>query len=160
MLFIKLYQTEWWKLDMKTLNVFNFNGGFHSITEQTLASSELFECNGWHDVYLAKKWCPLEVNIKWPNVWISPEGLFYDGDAHENRAEELLEIVYGEVDVEWAGDRLEELGWVRATSNLMWEVRVKSDYWYDRNLTQKQYDALWDWCKLHNKKFPKQLKVN
>lgn len=100
-----------------------------------------------------------EVDIKWPDVWISPEGKYYNGDAHENRAEEILEIIYGENNELWPGDRLEELGWVRATTSLMWEVRIDSDYWSDKRVTQKQYDALWDWCKYHNKAFPQKIEV-
>lgn len=43
------------------------------------------------------------MSVKWTDVWVSPDGLFYDGDAHENRAEEILEIMYGEVGVNWTG---------------------------------------------------------
>ena len=49
---------------------------------------------------------------------------------------------------------------MRATTSLMWEVRADSDYWNNRKLSQKQYDALWDWCKIHNKKFPRNVEVN
>lgn len=124
MLFIKNLKGEWWELNKEAMTVSNFNGGFHNITKQDLESSEILECGGWSELYKIKKWCPLEVSIKWTKVWVSPDGRFYDGDAHENRAEEILEILYGEVDVDWPGDRLEELGWIRATTSLMWEVRA------------------------------------
>ena len=153
MTFIK-HLDGWLELDKEKMMVFNFNGGYHNFTEPELNSSEIFECNGWHELYEAKRYCPLEVGIRWRDVWLSPDGMFCTGDAHENRAEEILEIMYGENDVSWSGDRLEELGWIRATTSLMWEVRLDSDYWNDKRLTQKQYDALWDWCKCHNKKFP------
>ena len=96
--------------------------------------------------------CQLEMSIDITDAWISPDGRFYNGDAHDNRAEELLEAVYGEEDVICPGDRLEELGWIRVTTSLMWEVRA--DTWNGRRLPQKQYDALWDWCKCHGKGFP------
>ena len=153
MIFIN-HLNGWWELNKRKMKVFNFNGGYHSITEQELDSSEIFECDGWRELYQAKRYCPLEVHVRWIDVWVSPDGVFCNGDAHENRAEEILEIMYGEVNVYWPGDRLEELGWIRATTSLMWEVRLDSDYWNDKRLTQKQYDALWDWCKCHNKKFP------
>ena len=85
--------------------------------------------------------------------------MYYNGDAHENRAEEILEVVYGETNEYWAGDRLEELGWIRATRTLMWEVRIDSDYWENKKLTQKQYNALWDWCNHHNKRFPQKIEI-
>lgn len=159
MIFIKNYKGEWWELNIHDMSVSNFNGGFHNITQQELESSETLECDGWSDLYKIKKYCPLQVDIKQPYVWISPDGLFYDGDAHENRAEEILEIIYRQTDVPWTGDRLEELGWIRATTSLMWEVRLDSDYWEGKRVTQEQYDALWEWCKGHNKTFPKGLDV-
>ena len=57
----------------------------------------------------------------------------------------------------YAEDFLEERGWVRAASSFMWEVRF--DDWKDKRLTQKQYDALWDWCECHKKQFPKGIEV-
>ena len=160
MLFLKDLKGMWWELEKEKMRVFNFNGGSHDISKQELETSDILECDGWHELYKIKKWCPLEVPIRWPNVWVSPDGLFYDGDAHENRAEEILEIIYGETNDCWAGDRLEELGWVRATKSLMWEVRMDSDYWSNKKISQKQYDALWDWCKSHNKTFPKNVEVS
>ena len=153
MFFIKNSKGEWRELNKETMTVYSFGGCSHSITIQDLTLSEVVECSEWHELYKIKKWCPLEVTIKWTNVWVSPDGRFYNGDAHDNRAEEILEIIYGEVDVDWPGDRLEELGWIRATTSLMWEVRAE-DYWNDKLISQKQYDALWDWCKCHNKRFP------
>ena len=160
MLFVKNSDGGWWELDKEKMTVSNFNGGFHNIAKQELESSETLECGGWHELYKIKRWCPLEVNIRWRDVWVSPDGRFYNGEAHENRAEEILEIMYGEVDVGWSGDRLEELGWVRATASLMWEVRADSDYWDNKKVSQKQYDTLWDWCKRHNKKFPQNIEIS
>lgn len=160
MLFIKNSKEEWLELDKKTMTVSNFNGGFHDITKQELENSEILVCAGWHELYEKKKWCPLEVSIKQSDVWISPDGRFFEGYAHENRAEEILEIIYGESNEYWAGDRLEELGWIRATRSLMWEVRIDSGYWNNRRITQKQSDSLWEWCKHHDKKFPQNIETN
>lgn len=156
MLFINQSDT-WWELDKERMMLFNYMGGYHYINEKCLAESEIYEYKDWHELYLAKHFCPLEVNIRWKDVWVSPDGKFYNGEAHENRAEEILEIIYGEVDVDWFGDRLGELGWIRATTSLMWEVRF--DEWEGKRLTQKQYDALWDWCELHKKKFPTNVDI-
>lgn len=156
MLFI--YNSDaWFELDKERMMLFNYMGGYHYVDEKCLSESEIYEYKDWHELYLAKHFCPLEVNIRWKDVWVSPDGKFYNGDAHENRAEEILEIIYGETDDIWFGDRLEELGWVRATTSLMWEVRF--DEWKGKIITQKQYDALWDWCELHKKKFPININI-
>lgn len=156
MLFVN-HLDSWWELDKEKMMVFNYMGGYHYVDGESLGESEIFECNNWHELYLAKHFCPLEVNIRCNDVWVSPNGRFYNGEAHENRAEEILEIMYEEGDVDWAGDRLEELGWIRATTSLMWEVRFNE--WKDKYITQKQYDALWDWCKCHKKKFPTDVNI-
>lgn len=156
MMFIK-QNDIWLELDRDRMEVFGFSGGFHNITEEQLQSCEIVECENWRELYLQKGYCPLEVTVRWHDVWISPEGKFYNGEAHENRAEEILEIMYGETDIDWHGDRLEELGWVRASASLMWEVRGEK-YWKEKDLTQKQYDALWNWCQLHKKLFPQTLR--
>lgn len=159
MLFIKNEKNEWWKLYKEKLLAFDYYGGLHNISQQELENFEILECSNWRELYQMKRWCPLEVNLKWPNVWISPEGLIYEGEAHENRAKDILEIIYGEFDVSWSGDRLEERGWVRATTSLMWNVRINSHYWNHKSLTQLQYDKLWDWCTYHNMCFPKNIEI-
>lgn len=159
MYFIEKKENEWWELDKETMCAFNFFGGYHTIKANELQICEVVECENWRDLYIKKRYCPLEVTIKWRDVWISPEGKYYNGEAHENRAEEILEIIYGEPDNDWAGDRLEQLGWIRATASLMWEVRADSEYWDEKKLTQKQFDALWDWCENHNKTFPHKIEV-
>lgn len=156
-LFINI-SNSWWELYKERMMIFNYEGGYHHIDEKYLSEYEVYEYKDWRELYLAKHFCPLEVDAHWKDVWVSPDGKFYNGEAHECRAEDILEIVYGEVDVDgWFGDRLEELGWVRATTSLMWEVRF--DEWKEKRVTQKQYDALFDWCELHKKKFPTNVNI-
>ena len=159
MTFIQEHDGTWWEFDENKMTVSNYSGGFHSIALELAQTSETITCESWHELYLQKGYCPLEVTVRWPEIWISPDGKYYNGEAHENRAEEILEIIYGENDIDWHGDRLEELGWIRAAKNLMWEVRLDSGYWNNRHLTQKQYDALWDWCEKHGKTFPNNIEI-
>lgn len=99
-----------------------------------------------------------KATIRWGDCWLSPDGEYYDGDAHENRAVEILRVLYNkdadDIPCMDAGSLLEKLGWVRLTTTLMWEVRMNKDYWENRELTQAQINALYDWCNLHGKKFP------
>lgn len=154
MTFVKNIKGDWWELDRVKMNVWGFAGGWHDISEQELSTSEVLECESWYELYKKTGWCPMEATPHRSNIWISPDGKCYDGEAHENRAEELLEFLYGETDIDWPGDRLQKLGWVRASSGLMWDVRVHDGYWEDKSLTQAQYDALWDYCSHHGKDFP------
>lgn len=151
MRFIKLQDNSWWELIEDKLLVFNYNGGHHNINTQILNSSQIFECKDWHDLYLLKHYCPLESTVTCRNAWISPEGKFYEAQSHEVTAENICEVIY-DIEPLFAGDELENRGWLRVTTSLMWEVR--DDYFKNKELTQKQLDALYDWCIYHNKTFP------
>ena len=96
---------------------------------------------------------PRTADASYIYVWISPDGKFYDGDAHINRAVEILYYLYGIEDRDHAADKLEELGWIRAAGGMMWDLRVRQGYYSERNVTQKQIDALYDWCTYHNLSF-------
>ena len=66
-------------------------------------------------------------------------------------------IIYGE-EIEWcAGDKLEAKGWVRATTSMMWDIRLGE--WNGKRISQKQYDAVWDYCQCHKLKFPDGVEV-
>ena len=158
MLFIN-YPTkdQWRKWDTDKMICFNYRGGWCEVNENALGDVECLNLDSWHDLYLAKRYCALEAD-KWErDVWISPDGKYYLGEAHEVEAEHLLDIIYGET-VEWcAGDKLEEKGWVRATTSAMWKVRMHE--WQGKLLPQRQYDALWDFCQQHKLQFPKGVEV-
>jgi hypothetical protein len=149
---------EWWEWNKEKMMAYNYRGGHHNINENDLGGVEYCEYESWHELYLAKGFCPFEVD-KWEcEVWISPEGKYYEGRAHAVMAEYICDIIYGEdIDFDFAEDYLEEHGWVRATTSLMWEVRF--DSWENKRVSQKQYDALFDWCECHKKDFPKKLEV-
>ena len=148
---------EWWRWDRENMIAYNYMGGWNNIDENRLGGVEYYECDGWHELYLAKHFCPLETDKSERNVWISPEGKYYCGDAHEVTAQYILDIIYGEEADFWDGDKLEARGWVRATTSMMWDVRF--DEWSGKQLTQKQYDALWDWCQFHKMKLPNDVEV-
>jgi len=101
----------------------------------------------------------IRATIAYGHVWLSPDGEFYNGDAHENQAEHILESLYGIDDVIHPSDVLERLGWVRLTTTLMWDIRVKEGY-FNRDLTQAQLSSMYDWCHYHNKEFPIKERFN
>lgn len=154
MLFINhLNKNEWWEFNKEKMIAYNYMGGHNSVDKEILKQVEICEYENWHKLYIAKNYCPLEED-KWENnVWISPDGKYYNGDAHEVKAAYLCDIIYGLEDLEYGGDELESRGWIRATTSLMWEIRF--DEWIGKSITQKQFDSLWDWCECHMRKFPK-----
>ena len=157
MLFIDYPKGQWREWDQERMLAFNFRGGHCKVDENNLGEVECREYDSWHALYRATGFCPLEVESWARDVWIYPQGKFYDGEAHEVAAEHLLELIYGEEIDYCCGDVLEEKGWVRATTSAMWEVRMNE--WEGKTLTQRQYDSLFDWCTMHKKRFPDGLIV-
>lgn len=151
---------EWWELNKEEMRAYNYMGGSHGITEDDINNADRIECKNWHELYLVKHFCPIKTD-KWEReAWLSPEGEFYEGEAHAIMAESICEIIYGkepDADTFFGEDFLEERGWVRVASSFMWQVRL--DSWTGKRLTQKQYDALWDWCECHKKKFPEGIEI-
>ena len=152
MTFIRENET-WWELDAENGIAYNYMGGHHTINKEIISKSFIFECNSWHELYLLKNFCPLETDKQERTAWLSPDGKFYEAQAHEVAAEYLCDIIYG-IEPQWPSDELEKRGWVRITTSLMWEVRFEE--WKSKKLTQKQLDSLWDWCKFHDMKYPYQ----
>jgi hypothetical protein len=148
-----LQPNEWWEWDKEKMIAYNYYGDWHNINENSLGNAEYYECNNWHELCLAKHFCPIEVTLEKRDVWISPEGGFYDGEAHMVTAEYICDIIYGkDLGLDYAEDYLEEFGWIKATTSLMWQIRFEDWHW--KKLPQPQYDALWDWCEYHNMPFP------
>ena len=161
MLFIN-YPTrdQWREWDQNKMKAFNYMGGWCDVDENALGGVECVELDSWHDLYLVKHFCPLVAEKRYSDVWISPDGDYYDGNAHDVAAEHLLKIIYGEPEDEHifcAGDKLEALGWVRATTSMMWQVRLED--WKHKTVTQAQFDALWDYCCCHAIRFPSGIEI-
>ena len=149
---------EWWEWDRENMKAYNYMGGWHNINENSLGNAQYYECDSWHELYLAKHYCPFESSKREREAWISPDGRYYYGEAHAVQAEYLCDIIYGnDLDFDYAEDFLEEQGWVRVSSGVMWKVRF--DNWKGKRISQRQYDALWDWCEYHKKEFPKDIEV-
>lgn len=146
-------ENGWWEWDQEKMIAYNYHGGHHYIDENALGDAEYCECESWRELYLKKHYCPIEVDVFARDVWISPDGKYYDGEAHAVMAEHICELVYGFwKEIDYAEHFLEEHGWVKATTSLMWELRFEEWYW--KELPQRQYDALWDWCQCHRMPFP------
>jgi hypothetical protein len=160
MKFINYPNGQWSEWDMKRMLAFNYRHGWCNIDENALGGVECIDLKDWHELYLVKHFCPLRVEKTARDVWISPDGLYYDGDAHEVMAEHILKLIYGEGEddhIFCAGDKLEKKGWIRATVSMMWQVRFNE--WTGKRITQEQYDALWDYCECHKLRFPDGIEV-
>lgn len=61
-----------------------------------------------------------KTTYKHPYLWISPDGDFYDGTAHESSARELLKELY-DIDMDclgYCGDALVSAGWIKVNPEL------------------------------------------
>lgn len=89
-------QDFWWEWNTERMEAYNYNGGHHSINENGLGDCKYIEAKDWHDLYLKTGYNPMECDVYERDVWISPEGVYYYGDAHAVQAEHICEIIYGQ----------------------------------------------------------------
>lgn len=155
----------WWHWDEEKMKLLNYRGGGFDIDENSdywAHAVTLRGCDSWHDIYVAYGQNPLEADITDFDVWISPDGKFFDGNAHRVQAEYIVPLVYG-IDIEdplFSGEAEDYLighGWVKATRSFMWSIYQKRDTTW--KMTQKTYDALFDYCTLHKLKMPKDIDI-
>ena len=155
----------WWQWDKENMKLLNFRGGGFDIDENSdyWAHAEIHhDCDSWHDIYAVYGQNPLESDITAFDAWISPEGEFFEGNAHRVQAEYICNLVYG-IDVDdplFSGEAEDYLighGWVKATRSFMWSIYQKRDTtWY---MTQATFNALFDYCELHNLKMPPKVEI-
>lgn len=155
----------WWEWRRDRMRLVNFRGGGFNIDENAdyWALAEIHEEFGsWHDLYVATGFNPLVEDIDAFDVWISPEGQYFDGNAHAVAAEGIVPLVYG-VDIDdpcFIGNAetfLEEHHWIKATRSFMWQVYL--EHRTDWTMTRKTYGALVNYCNNHKLKIPKRVTI-
>ena len=147
----------WWHWCVETMHLINYHGGGFEIDENSeyWATAEIREYDSWHELYKATGFNPLEADITDFDVWISPEGKYFDGNAHAVAAEHIVPLVYG-VDIEdpcFIGNAeqfLEEHHWIKATRSFMWSLYLKHKT--DWTMTPATYGALVNYCEADKRK--------
>lgn len=151
---------EWWEWIPETMQLCNFMGGGFDINENAdyWMNAEIHEFESWHHLYQLKGFNPLEVDIHNYDVWISPDGKYFEGEAHAVAAEYICKLVYGiDVDDPACTDAaeyyLEQKHWIKATRGYMWNIYLKHrDSW---EMTGATYGALVRYCDFHQLGIPK-----
>ena len=161
MTFLKYKDADvWWEWNKEKMIAYNYLGGHHNINENSLGDAEYCECDNWHDLFLKKHYCPIQTDIATRDVWISPNGKYYNGDAHAVQAEYICDVIFGmnDSDIYYAEDYLSNNGWIKATTSFMWDICYYSAL-CNSIMPQAQFDALWDWCQFHHQDFPEGIEV-
>lgn len=158
-------QGAWWEWDIEKHKLLNYRGGGFTIDENSDYWAHAVirhDCDSWHDLYCDTGFNPLEEDIDALDVWISPEGKFFDGNAHSVAAEYIVDLVYGiEIDdpcfIGSAEHYLDEHHWIKATRGFMWNIYL--EHRKDWTMTAKTYGALVQYCEKHNIGIPKGVKI-
>lgn len=154
---------KWWLWTPETMTLCNFNGGGFDIDENAdyWITAIVYQFEDWHELYCAKGVNPLKVDVTSRDVWISPEGEFFEGEAHSVAAEKITKLVYGKefdyFSMYDAEDFLTDHKWVKATTSFMWKLYIKEDKEWE--MTQKTFDSLFDYCKAHKLDMPKKVRI-
>lgn len=160
-------ESEWWRWIPERMRLVNFMGGGFDIDENSeyWANAKIYTFENWHELYKSKGFNPLKADVYDFDVWISPEGVYFDGNAHAVAAEYIVKLVYG-IDIDdpcFVGSAeyyLEQHHWIKATRSFMWEIYLKhSNNW---EMTPKTYGALVEYCNKSDKRklgIPKGVRI-
>lgn len=156
-------EPEYWLWDPHNMTLNNYCGGGFDIDENAeyWMTAQIYDAESWHELYITRHWNPVQGNVSDNDVWISPEGNFFYGDAHAVAAEKIVDVVYGLkkkiFGMDCAEDYLLNHHWIKATRSLMWSIYLQDkETW---KMTQRTYDALYDYCKLHNLPMPNNVEL-
>lgn len=147
----------WNEFDEANLLARNLVGGYRKIDKNSFEyiNSTIIEAENWHDLHLKTGWLGPWVTIIYPHAgWLTPDGLFYQCNAHDIDAVKIVEFLYGKyMDTSEAADFLTQRGWLKITTSLMWDIRLEEENkWY---LTPIQEKKLFEWCHAMDMEFPK-----
>ena len=153
MTFVKLSgEPHFYRFNQEKFRLYNFRGGWRSIDENSTdwMYSTHIEAEDWHDLYLSTSYNPMLASVMDRDVWLDPEGRFYDGEGHSLCAEYICEILWGYTDdnppeAMWsADDFLIRKGWVKLTPDAMLPYYI-SQGMYER-LSEYQVHSIRDWA--------------
>jgi hypothetical protein len=157
--FVKLKGNDFYhQWNEEQMILINYRSGWCNINENSEGwmEAEIVEADSWADLMIKTGYCPLETDIVYKDLWISPEGKIYDGNAHTVAAEHICELLFGEDSIAmWDAERhLEQLGWIKV-SQFFWNMHLADMHvWF---MTQAQANVVYDWCLLHNIKYPEDI---
>ena len=156
---------NWWLWNTETMMLINLNGGGFTIDENSdyWANAVIKEFDSWHHLYTVEKWNPLLGSIHDYDVWIDPEGNYYEVESHAVDAVKIVEFIYGVTfdpvfDYEDAEEYLIEHNWFKATRSAMWKYYSTSDTIWARRMTSKTKKAILNYCVENHLQIPSQLK--
>ena len=102
MTFAKLEAHHYYlRVDYDKMRLYNYKGGWRDIDENSdeWMFATLVEADGWRDLYLKTGYCPLTCSYADRDIWMDPDGMTYEGVAHELCAEKIGEIHFGKEDM-------------------------------------------------------------
>ena len=146
---------DWWEWPQDgTMTVYNINGGWHEINENSEAFMEgtVITAEGWPDLCAKMNYNPWKVDRPTREMWIDPEGVMYDcGEwgAHEITAQNILEKKFGILEHFWdSGDKLIEMGWTKVTANY-----IMYQHYCEAGLYDYCTDEQWKTIKLWRERY-------
>lgn len=151
---------RWWVWNVSSMRLSNYNLGGTDIDENASywATAEKHpEIRSWHELYKKTGYNPLQATIHAFDVWISPEGEFWGGDAHMVAAKKISEIYYGYQCDDYSGEcetYLIDHGWLKATRSAMWPYYLRDNEETAWTTTPEAFMSLIEYCEKHNQKIP------
>lgn len=151
MTFLKFKDSDDWMLYEEKYSFLSniYGGGFYvkkGSKEWNEATIE--ESASWYELCKKYSYYPTETTWKSSDVWLSPDGRFFEGHCHAVEAEYICEYMFDKhLTTELSDDFLIKKGWVKLTTSLMYNIYIKEGMY--NNLTSKQKDLARVWAYQH-----------
>lgn len=155
---------KWWIWNVSRMRLRNYNMGGFAIDENAeywQTAIKYPEIHSWHELYIKFGVNPLSADVYDYDVWISPEGEFWGGNAHAVAATEILDIYYGVESDDVlcnAESLLIDKGWLKATRSAMWPYYVRDNKDRCWKTTREAYAALLVYCEHHSLQVPTNIR--
>ena len=149
-MFIKL-NNRWYLMCQNGNNIIleDVDGKIISKNIEDFNIKEQFDSDNWYLLCKNKHYYPTITDENNIDVWLSPDGYYFNGKAHACEAEYLCEYLYDKkMSINMAEDYLLRMGWVKLTTSLMSQF-YENEGMYD-NLTDRQKDSFKKWKDAHN----------
>lgn len=151
MTFVKIGK-DWYEWPDKTqLRFYNYHNGWRTVDEndEEWLNARTGEFDSWHNLFYNTGYTTLARDVTSRDLWVAPNGMCFDGQAHAVAASAILEVVYGEEERMFeAEDKLIERGWIKLTTSFMLDMYDNQGMYDD--LTYEQYMTVRDWCVSNN----------
>lgn len=157
-MFLKLKDSTDWMLYEDDGFLSNIRGEGSYVRKDSPEWNEavIDESISWYELCKKYSYYPTETTYRSRDVWLSPDGRFFEGRCHAVEAEYICEYMFNKHVSIHAWDTWDDFlideGWVKLTTTLMYSCYIENGMY--KNLTDEQKKSARIWAYQHRMPAP------